>query len=176
MPQAASSTYLEAAAAAHFTSFGFAVLRGGLPARTTAAVLAEAERLLATAAGAPELFEPTVGRSLVDPVERSPELTRLLLEDSDSPLLPLLRPLLGGPALWCGSELTEEPEAAAGRGDEATAAQAPGAQCWHSDRPGTLECAFPRLKVMLYLTPTRAGEGALSIIPASHREPLHGLM
>jgi len=44
---------------------------------------------------------------------------------------------------------------------------------WHSDRHGVREIQYPRLKLMMYLTPTDRDGGALRILPGSHRAPYH---
>eukprot|EP01045_Picozoa_sp_COSAG04_P021050 COSAG04_NODE_2224_length_4498_cov_6.052285_2_plen_69_part_00 len=41
-----------------------------------------------------------------------------------------------------------------------------------TDRPGVGECAYDRIKVMAYLTPTDADSGALRVIAGSHRPEL----
>eukprot|EP01046_Picozoa_sp_COSAG06_P035811 COSAG06_NODE_3887_length_4803_cov_2.841199_5_plen_298_part_00 len=93
----------------------------------------------------------------------------LLLEDGR--ILGRVSQLLGGRrCLWTGSELNS------GTVDpgmwEATPA---GSQehGWHSDRPGVSETSYPRIKVVMYLTPTTASTGALRCLPGSHRASFH---
>jgi phytanoyl-CoA hydroxylase len=39
---------------------------------------------------------------------------------------------------------------------------------WHSDIPGPSEASYPRIKCMVYLTPTTRDRGAVRFIPGSH--------
>ena len=43
---------------------------------------------------------------------------------------------------------------------------------WHSDIPGPTETAYPRIKGMVYLTPTTKERGAIRVIVGSHRADL----
>jgi len=47
---------------------------------------------------------------------------------------------------------------------------------WHCDRIGEYDLNYLRIKVMIYLTPTTREEGALRIMPGSHKAPLHQAM
>ncbi|MEE2710572.1 MAG: phytanoyl-CoA dioxygenase family protein [Gemmatimonadota bacterium] len=47
---------------------------------------------------------------------------------------------------------------------------------WHCDRVGEYDMDYMRIKVMIYLTPTTREEGALRIMPGSHKAPLHHAM
>ena len=47
---------------------------------------------------------------------------------------------------------------------------------WHCDRVGEYDLNYMRIKVMIYLTPTTREEGALRVMPGSHRAPLHQAM
>ena len=47
---------------------------------------------------------------------------------------------------------------------------------WHADRPGPDETEYLRLKVMIYLQSTTKEQGALRVIPGSHRMPFHELL
>ena len=47
---------------------------------------------------------------------------------------------------------------------------------WHSDIPGPAETAYPRIKGMVYLTPTTREHGAIRFIAGSHREEMQRLL
>ena len=47
---------------------------------------------------------------------------------------------------------------------------------WHCDRVGEYDLQYTRIKVMIYLTPTTKEEGALRVMPGSHKAPLHQAM
>ncbi len=91
-------------------------------------------------------------------VERSPVLLSLI---DDARLYDKLQQLLGERFVFCGSE-----------GNHGVAGS-PTAHHWHADRPGAAELGYLRIKVMLYLVPMTQDNGALRVIPGSHRAPLH---
>jgi hypothetical protein len=72
-----------------------------------------------------------------------------------------LKQLLGGDFIWAGSECNHGMQTGTN------------AHHWHADRPGTRELSYARIKIMLYLDPMRPENGALRVIPGSHRLPLH---
>ena len=91
-------------------------------------------------------------------MERSPVLLSLI---DDARLYDKLQQLLGERFVFCGSE-----------GNHGVAGS-PTAHHWHADRPGAAELGYLRIKVMLYLVPMTQDNGALRVIPGSHRAPLH---
>ncbi len=90
-------------------------------------------------------------------IELSPQLDWLGVDDR---IYGAMQSLLGGGLIWSGSE--------GNKGSDP-----PGNHDWHADRPGPRELDYLRIKIMLYLAPMAKEEGALRIIPGSHREPLH---
>jgi hypothetical protein len=152
---------------ARFKAFGFLQLR--------AYSAGELAALVAAAAAA----YPAV----VDTVERTPLLTELLVQRFLGPV----RQLLGEGFVWSGSEFHRAAAGADGnlgagalprayREQIGLADEAYAEHTWHADRPGVSECAYPRIKVMAYLTPTGARRGALRVIPGSHAPALHELL
>ena len=158
---------LTEAQAAHFDAFGFLKLRAFSDGEVRAMV-AEAEAA-----------DPACS----DPVERSELLTALMV----TRLLPAMRRLLGEGFVWSGSEcnISRGERQAGGQQNLGTPLPAEyrralglgsryAEHTWHADRPGVGECAYDRIKVMAYLTPTDADSGALRVIAGSHRAELHG--
>ena len=97
------------------------------------------------------------GQHIVPFVEQSPLLTKLIDDDR---IYNYATTILAEDMVWGGSE-----------GNITTR----GEHLWHPDRPGDhQEINYDRLKVNIYLDPVTADRGCLRVIPASHREPLHG--
>ena len=138
----------------HFDTFGFAIL----PELFT---LEEMERI--NTAGDELLAEELKrdpdadGVSLAPFIELSPALDWLAVDDR---IYTAMEQLLGRGFIWSGSEGIAE--IAGG-----------GSHHWHADRPYAQELDYLRIKIMLYLEPMKKEQGALRVIPGSHRDPLH---
>ena len=139
---------------AHFHTFGFLVLQEAFDARemekiTTAANALWAEEL-ARSSGA-------TGVGMAPFIELSPALAWLAEDDR---IYNAMGALLGPGFIWSGSEgnYAIDPDPT---------------HDWHADRPGRFELDYLRIKIMLYLSPMKKEEGALRLIPCSHRDPLH---
>ena len=160
---------------ARFAAFGIHEMRRVFSVAEQHEIRAEAEALLSSSAR--ETRQDALrndGSSVVHSVERSPVLTRLLLEDGR--IRNVVANLLGDDFIWCGSELERAAEVSHHEPELLTAHRLPqnyNEHGWHSDRHGTRECAYPRLKFMMYLTHTSPTKGALRIIAGSHRPPFH---
>ena len=139
----------------HFDVFGFLCLRQAFSAAEMAEITEAADELWREDRGG----QPDDGRhqGLAPFVERSPRLLDLAEDDR---IFGVASDLLGPGFLWSGSE---------GHKDGPT----DGEHNWHADRPGAAETEYRRLKVMVYLAPTTRDQGALRVIPGSHRMPFH---
>ena len=99
-------------------------------------------------------------------VEQNDEIGELLFAESRA--WDIMAELLGPDFILAGSE--------AMRGSFNAQAD----QGFHSDRgmgdggSNKAELDYTRVKMMVYTVPTTAEHGALRVIPASHRAPLHG--
>ncbi len=140
----------------YFGAFGFLRLRRLFDDATMGPVIDAAGALWTQDFGG----EPDPAAPLMQDrfVERSPTLLSLI---DDARLYDKLEQLLGERFIFCGSE-----------GNHGVAGS-PTAHHWHADRPGTAELGYLRIKVMLYLTPMTEDNGALRVIPGSHRAPFH---
>ena len=140
---------------AHFDTFGFLYLREAFSAIETQEIVSQADALwdaaFAEEPGANEVC-------LIGIAEITPRLTELV--EDDRIYQPMIQ-LLGEDFIWSGSEAIN------------TRAHRNVAHHWHADRWGSAELSYPRIKIMMYLAPTRRDEGALRVIPGSHRDPLH---
>jgi len=139
----------------HFETFGFLILR-------QAFIPEEMEQINAAAN---ELWDGKRQRNpdaddlgIAPFIELSPALAWLAEDDR---LYPAMEQLLGSGFIWSGSEGQNSVISPNPRHD------------WHADRPGARELGYRRIKIMLYLSPMKKEEGALRIIPGSHRDPLH---
>ena len=105
-------------------------------------------------------------RALAVVVEQNDEIGELLFAESRA--WDIMAELLGPDFILAGSE--------AMRGSFNAQAD----QGFHSDRgmgdggSNKAELDYTRVKMMVYTVPTTAEHGALRVIPASHRAPLHG--
>ena len=138
----------------HFDSFGFLVLPKAFSAEEMGRIIAAADdqwsRILAED---PNAVHPSPF------VEERPDLLNLVTDDRI--YQPMVQ-LLGRDFIWSGSEgHLQEPHPEVDW------------HHWHSDRAGALEIDYRRIKIMLYLEPKTKAEGALRVIPGSHRDPLH---
>ena len=140
----------------YFGAFGFLRLRGLFDEATMGPVTEAADSLWNEDFGGQP--DPTATLQQDRFAERSPALLSLI---DDTRLYDKLEQLLGERFVFCGSE-----------GNHGVAGS-PTAHHWHADRPGAAELGYLRIKVMLYLVPMTQDNGALRVIPGSHRAPLH---
>lgn len=139
-----------------FRVFGYVLLRKAYDSARVQEIKSEMERLWIANLGR---IPDGMRRAQVNYfVEQSPLLTGLIEEDE---LYSTIEQLLGEDFVWGGSEgnsgiLTDKD-----------------AQHWHADRLGREDTEYPRLKIMLYLDPMQEANGALRVIPGSHRSPMH---
>ena len=141
----------------YFEAFGFIVLRRLLSADELQGIVAEADRSWQAQLGRAPLPGEVINMS--EFVERSPALTKQLVLD-DRLYQPLVQ-LLGPDMIWGGSE--------GNRGVQSKTL----AHDWHADRPGPSQLGYRRVKVMLYLDPMTRQNGALRVLPGSHRPEFH---
>ena len=137
----------------YFETFGFLVLRRAFPIKEMVHILTEVDDLWSE-----KLAREPAKAAHSGFVEQRPLLFSLVTDDRI--FQPMVQ-LLGRDFIWNGSEGIFE--------DNPTVT----AHHWHSDRPGPVGSAYRRIKIMLYLEPKTKGEGALRVIPGSHRDPLH---
>ena len=141
---------------AYFDAFGFIVLRNLHSRAEMDRIITASESLWAGELDAGT--DSTRYQTFANFVERSPDL--LWLIDDDRPY-GVATDLLGERVVWANSE-----------GNRGFADLHDGLP-WHADRPGHDELSYPRVKMMLYLDPMSVANGALRVIPGSHRSPLH---
>ncbi len=141
---------------AYFDAFGFIVLRKLFSREEMDRIIAASEGLWAGVLDAGT--DSTRYQTFANFVEQSPDLMWLI--DDDRPY-GIANDLLGEPVVWVGSE-----------GNMGFADLRDGLP-WHADRPGRDELSYPRVKMMLYLDAMSVANGALRVIPGSHRTPLH---
>ena len=135
----------------YFECFGFLHLRQAFSNAEVQEIGDAAERVFETEVG--RLTGEEYGE--VDAiVERDPRLTQLV---TDERIHEPVRQLLGDDFLWSGSE-----------GKRGIPPRLK-AHHWHADRPGDVEAAYNRLKIMLYLDSLEKETGAFRVIPGSHR-------
>lgn len=139
---------------AFFETFGYLLVHGLLTAVEMSMLASEGERVI----GIRKISEKGdwADDDHSDEIaECSEPVTDLMLDDR---IYGTAARLLGEDMIWGGSEyyVTRHPS-----------------HGWHSDRPGTAETDFPRLKIMTYLDTLTPDTGALRLIPGSHRLPLH---
>ena len=140
----------------HFDVFGFLCLRQAFSPDEMPEITQAADQVWREDRGG----QPDDGQhqGLAPFAELNPRLLDLAEDDR---IFQVVADLLGDDFLWSGSEGNKE-----GRTEK-------GEHNWHADRPGSAETEYRRLKVMLYLTPTTKEQGALRVIPGSHRMPFH---
>ena len=138
----------------HFETFGFVILSQVLSAPEMERINTAADELWSA-----ELKRDPAAKNigLAPFVELSPELDWLATDDR---IYEAMEQLLGRGLVWSGSE-----------GIDALTPEA--SHDWHADRPYSRELGYPRIKIMLYLSPMKKEKGALRVIPGSHRDPLH---
>ena len=140
----------------YFGAFGFLRLHRLFDTATIERVISAADALWEEDFGGTP--DPTASLMQDRFVERSDTLLALI---DDSLLYDKLQQLMGDRLVFCGSE-----------GNYGVAGS-PTAHHWHADRPGAAELGYLRIKVMLYLAPMTEENGALRVIPGSHRAPFH---
>ncbi len=143
---------------AHYETFGFLFFKGLFSAEEMSEIGEQADRIWWAETQKPGFRLSDQGSQHTSPfVELSPILSNIV--EDDRVYLAAQR-LLGEGMVWTNSE-----------GNITGYGAAP----WHPDRrnmaPGDLD--YPRLKVMLYLDEVKAENGALRVMPGSHRNPLH---
>lgn len=140
----------------YFNAFGFVTIKHLFDEPTMKKVTNAADRLWKNDFEGPPKPDSSLQQDRF--VERNETLISLI----DNPILfNTLQQILGKRLIFCGSE-----------GNYGIAGS-PSAHHWHADRPGAAELTYLRIKVMIYLSPMREANGALRVIPGSHREPLH---
>ena len=139
----------------YFNTFGFLLLREAFLPDEMAEITREVERLLqATESGTDDPDYKSVSPFM--------EEGRLLIHlPEDDRLYEAAGQLLGPGFVWGGSEGNQ------GRGGHREE------HSWHCDRIGEIDMNYRRLKMMIYLQPTRRDSGALRVIPGSHHPEYH---
>ena len=140
----------------HFETFGFLFYRQLFTSDETEKITEAAEEVWTEALGRPPAGDEKMN---VWPfVERHETLLRIIDDDR---IHGPLTDLLGEDMIWSLSE-----------GNRGFDPERP-AHHWHADRAGKQELNYTRIKIMLYLDPTTKDQGAMRVIPGSHRLPLH---
>lgn len=133
---------------AHFRAFGFVVLRGALDSATVAELTSEADRAIRDATGSGYLRDQgpdgNTGHYIAATGERTPVSLALLRR-----FAPIAAELAGVPLLPAVAQHTLFFDGAG----------------WHTDTGH----AVPSVKVVAYLEPLDAHNGALRVLPGSHR-------
>ena len=140
----------------HFDVFGFLCLRQAFDSEEIADIRRAADEVFAADRGG--VADDGRPQGLAPFAERHPRLLDLAEDDR---VYAVVEDLLGPGFLWSGSEGNKEGISEKGEHN------------WHADRPGAEETEYLRLKVMVYLEPTTREQGALRVIPGSHRMPFH---
>jgi hypothetical protein len=135
---------------AHFSTFGYLVLRQAFSPHEMEDVTREFDRVLAEDRGG-QAFAGQKRQAVLGCVERSPILTRLIESDV---IFEAVEQTMGPGFVWVGSD-----------GNLYV-----GDTSWH---PDATHPTYRRLKVALYLDPVGKDSGCLRVIPGSHRAPLH---
>lgn len=140
----------------HFNTFGFLLVREAFLPDEMADITREAERLLQAAKpGNPDYPDY---KAVTQFMEEGRLLSHL---PEDDRLYEAAGQLLGPGFVWGGSEGNQ------GRGGNRVE------HSWHCDRIGEIDLNYRRLKMMIYLQPTRRDTGALRVIPGSHHPEHH---
>ncbi|AWT59210.1 MAG: hypothetical protein DF168_00391 [Candidatus Moanabacter tarae] len=141
---------------AHFETFGFLHFPNCFPSEEFKSILKVAEELWTRKVGHKPNIEEDI--HLDSFLESDPRLMRLIHDDR---IYEPVHGLLGDGFIWSGSEGNH------GFPKDNTSHH------WHADRAGEKELGYIRIKIMLYTEPMRKEQGALRVIPGSHRLPLH---
>eukprot|EP01050_Picozoa_sp_SAG11_P012839 SAG11_NODE_1454_length_4879_cov_4.858577_5_plen_252_part_00 len=161
-----------------FRTFGFLHLRSKYTESEMRTIIEEADATVeaidnedrCAPGGRPEgglggFLPGRTGRNCSKFVEESEVLTSLLVEDPR--IFELVSALLGQENfVWTTSNHIEASPAgpAFPAGPDGALTNEHG---WHSDIAGVAEAAIPRVKVMIYLTPTTRKDGALLVLPGT---------
>jgi sugar lactone lactonase YvrE len=137
---------------AYFDAFGFIVLRKLFSREEMDRIIAASERLWSGELDAGT--DSTQYQTFPNFVERSSDLLWLI---DDNRIHGVATDLLGERVVWASSE-----------GNRGFADLHDGL-FWHADRPGRDELTYSRVKMLLYLDPMSLENGALRVIPGSHR-------
>ena len=141
---------------AHFETFGFLLLPRLFSSEEIDEIRSAADALWREErGGGPDLGEY---QHIAPFLESSRDLSGLVEDDR---IYLTIERLLGAGFVWGGSEGNK------GSFNETQS------HAWHCDRPGEEEPDYVRIKVMLYLTPTKKEAGALRVMPGSHRKPFY---
>ena len=141
---------------AHFETFGFLFSRRLFSASEMEAIKLAAEQVWTEELGKTPAADEEMHTAPF--VERNETLLKLV---DDERIHEVISGLLGEDFIWSGSE-----------GNRGFLKGTP-IHHWHADRPGESELGYTRIKIMIYLDPTTKEEGAIRVIPGSHRLPLH---
>ena len=140
---------------AHFYDFGFIRLRQQFSADEMEALGREVDEMLAEQRGG---GPPGENQGMADIIEKSPVATRMLVDDR---IFGTVEELLGPRFVWNGS----------GGSLSYTGVNGKGEHRWHSDRPADPHATT--YSFHLYLEKLRGDNGALRVIPGSHRPSLY---
>ena len=144
----------------HFQAFGLLILRGAFSNAETGELIAETERLYRRVLGREPQEDEVIWEAGF--VERSQQLMGLI---DDERIHEAACDLIGDRFLWVGSE-----------GMRGVDRNGP-VHHWHTDGDKSrVKLTSRRLKIMLYLDPLTREEGALRVIPGSHRSPLFDIL
>ena len=140
----------------HFQAFGLLILRGAFSKAETGELIDETERLYRRILGREPREDEVIWEA--EFVERSQQLMGLI---DDGRIHQAACDLIGDRFLWVGSE-----------GMRGVDRNGP-VHHWHTDGDESrVKLTSRRLKIMLYLDPLTREEGAIRVIPGSHRSPL----
>ncbi len=140
----------------HFRTFGFLLLPQLFSADEIGEIRRAADELWREErGGGPDQGEY---QHIAPFIESSQDLSGLVEDDR---IYLTIEQLLGAGFVWGGSEGNK------GSFNETQS------HAWHCDRPGEEEPDYVRIKVMLYLTPTKKEAGALRVMPGSHCPPFY---
>ena len=143
---------------AHYEAFGFLFQRELFSADEMSVIGEEADRIWQEESSRSGFQLSDQGSQHTSSfVERSPLLSRIVEDDR---IYLTAQGLAGEGMVWTNSE-----------GNITGYGTAP----WHPDRRNMAlgDLDYPRLKVMLYLDEVSAANGALRVIPGSHKNPFH---
>ncbi len=141
---------------AHFETFGFLHFRGCFPKEEIECIMETADEVWTRKIGHRPSLDENIHSDYF--LESDPRLLRLIHDDR---IYGPVHQLLGEGFIWSGSEGNR------GCPPDNTSHH------WHADRAGEQELGYTRIKIMLYMEPMRKTEGALRVIPGSHRSQLH---
>ena len=141
---------------AHFETFGFLFLRQLFTPEEIETIKQAAEDVWTEELGRPPAIDEEMHTAPF--IERNETLLRLA---DDKRIYDVVSSLMGDAFYWSGSE-----------GNRGFLQGTP-IHHWHADRSGPQELDYLRIKIMIYLDQTTKDEGAIRVIPGSHRMPFH---